>query len=115
MSAASNRPSYFLCDQAGTAIVEFAWALPFLLLTLLGVYNLSQAANAERQLSRLSDGIATQLVTTGVVGAPSYQINYTDLHYANDSAMLEFPLVLSDSYAKNESWVLWISAYPWPA
>ena len=109
MSAASHRPSCFLCDQAGTAIVEFAWALPFLLLTLLGVYNLSQAANAERQLSRLSDGIATQLVTNGVVGAPSYPINYTDLHYANDSAMLEFPLVLSDSYAKNESWALDIS------
>ena len=104
MSAATNRAPHFLGDRAGTAIVEFAWALPFLLLALLGVYNLSQAANAERQLSRLSDGIATQLVTNGVVGAPSYQINYTDLHYANDSSMLEFPLVLSDSYSKNESW-----------
>jgi len=78
--------------------------LAVVLLALLGVYNISQAANAERQLSRLSDGIATQLVTNGVVGAPSYQINYTDLHYANDSAMLEFPLVLSDSYSKNENW-----------
>ena len=109
MSATANHTSRFLCDHAGTALVEFAWALPFLLLALLGVYNISQAANAERQLSRLSDGIATQLVTNGVVGAASYPINYTDLHYANDSAMLEFPLVLSDSYAKNESWAADIS------
>ena len=100
MSAATNRSPHFLGDRAGTAIVEFAWALPFLLLALLGVYNPSQAANAERQLSRLSDGIATQLVTNG---APSYQINYTDIHYANDSSMLEFPLVLSDSCSKHES------------
>ncbi len=60
MSAAAARALQFFCDRRGTAIVEFAWALPFLLLALFGVYNLSQAAIAERQLSRLADGIATQ-------------------------------------------------------
>jgi len=109
MRAATNRSFHFLGDRAGTAIVEFAWALPFMLLALFGVYGLCQAENAERQLSRLSDAVATQLVTNGIVGAASYQINYTDLHYANDSAMLEFPLVLSDSYSKNESWTADIS------
>ncbi len=43
------------------------------------------------------------------MGAASYAINYTDLHYANDSAMLEFPQVLSDSYTKQKNWAADIS------
>ncbi len=109
MIATAKRYRQPFCDNSGTAVVEFALALPFLLLALFGVYNLSQAANAERQLSRLSDGITTQLVTNGVVGQASYAINYTHLHYANDSAMIEFPLVLSDSFSKSETWAADIS------
>ena len=91
--------SQFRTDRRGTSAVEFAWTFPFLLLVLLGAYNVSRAANAARQLSRLSDAMATMLVTNG-----TGILSYLDLHYAYDSAMVEFPLVLFDSHNLGIAW-----------
>jgi Flp pilus assembly protein TadG len=89
----------FLRDQRGMALVEFATLFPVLVLLLFGAYDLSRAADAARGLTRLSNSIATMLATntTGYV-------NYTNLHYAFDSAAVVFPEVLRDAAAKSIPW-----------
>lgn len=118
-----SRWAFFFRDRRATALVEFAWLWPILVLTMYGAYNLSLMATASRQLSRLSDDIAQMIVTlpaSNSSGAPSatnkvwcsvtkYTIGSTtitptcaaladyNLWYAHDSAMVEFPQVLQDS------------------
>jgi len=105
----------FFKERDGVALVEFAWIFPVMMAILYGSYNLSLAANASRQLSRLSDDIAQMLVelpqSTGGPGAgpaPPYWCTTTapvtcaaledyNLAYAHDSAMLEFPQALVDA------------------
>jgi len=89
----------FFHDRRGLALVEFATLFPVLVLLLFGAYDLSRGADAVRGLTRLSNSIATMLATntTGYV-------NYTNLHYAFDSAAVVFPEVLRDAASKNIAW-----------
>lgn len=92
-------PSNFWKKRDGVAAIEFAAVFPLLFLLLAGAFELSRAVMAARQLTSLADSAATMIASdsNGV-------IYYTDLHYAYDSAMITFPRVLSDSFAKNIPW-----------
>ncbi|HMK89306.1 MAG TPA: TadE/TadG family type IV pilus assembly protein [Methylocystis sp.] len=99
-------PQQFLRDRRATALVEFAWLFPIMMLALFGAYNVSRAANATRELSELSDDIAQMLAETQQSGSPyctatspttcGALFDYT-LKYAYDSAMVEFPEILANS------------------
>jgi len=104
----SRRVTGFLRDRRATALVEFAWLWPVMVLIMYGAYNLSLASNVARQLSRLSDDIAQMIVTLLPSGSSwcSASTSTTcaaledyNLWYAHDSAMVEFPQVLSDAGA----------------
>ncbi len=89
----------FLEDRHGVALVEFATLFPVLVLLLFGAYDLSRGADAVRGLTRLSNSIATMLATNS-----TGYVNYTNLHYAFDSAAIIFPEVLHDASSKNIAW-----------
>jgi Flp pilus assembly protein TadG len=89
----------FFSDRRGVALVEFATLFPVLVLLLFGAYDLSRGADAVRGLTRLSNSIATMLATNS-----TGYVNYTNLHYAFDSAAVIFPEVLHDASSKNIAW-----------
>ncbi|HYA80488.1 MAG TPA: hypothetical protein VED87_06140, partial [Methylocystis sp.] len=122
MSPTLSRLALFFRDRRATALVEFAWLWPILVLTMYGAYNLSRMAHTARQLSRLSDDIAQMIVTIPASNSSSAKgtqwctvTSYTigsatitptcaaledyNLWYAHDSTMVEFPQVLQDSGA----------------
>ena len=88
-----------LRDRRGMALVEFGLTFPILVLAMTGAFEMSLAATAGRELTRLANSAATMLTvnTTGT-------ITYLNLHYANDIAMLIFPDVLKDSASKGIAW-----------
>jgi hypothetical protein len=109
MASLFSRSAQFFRDRRATALVEFAWLWPILVLTMYGAYNLSLLAGAARQLSRLSDDIAQMIVTLPASRPPwcttasgsvtCAALEDYNLWYAHDSAMVEFPQVLQDSGA----------------
>jgi Flp pilus assembly protein TadG len=86
-------------DNRAIAAVEFALIAPALIALTAGGYEMSRAVSQARQLTTLAGSIATML-TTNTSGA----VTYLSLHYAFDSAMVTFPTVLSDSFAKGIAW-----------
>jgi Flp pilus assembly protein TadG len=97
LTAAPQRK--FFQDRRGVALVEFATLFPILVLLLFGAYDLARGADAVRGLTRLSNSIATMLATNS-----TGYVNYTNLHYAFDSAAVIFPQVLRDASSKNIAW-----------
>ncbi len=91
----------FAVETSATSLVEFAVAAPVLIALLLGAVELNNEITAGRRLDQASYSIA-QIVSEAP--DPPGTITETDLQMANDSAMVVFPLVLSDSSAKGESW-----------
>jgi Flp pilus assembly protein TadG len=89
----------FGCDVRAIAAIEFAFAAPLLIGLVAGGYEMSRAVSQARQLTSLANSIAMML-TTNTSGA----VSYLNLHYAFDSAMINFPAVLGDSYSKSKSW-----------
>jgi len=90
-----------LIDKTGVAAVEFALVAPLLLALLLGAVELDNQITAGRRLAQASYSVA-QVISEAP--NPPGTINYMDLQMANDSAMVVFPLVLSDSAARGVSW-----------
>jgi len=109
-------------DCRAMAAVEFAIVFPVILALMAGAFELSQAVQTAHQLGTLANSISTMLATTfpctKSTATPSVTsttactngpqpmgvVTYIDLHYAFDSAMLIFPLVLSNSYSKGVAW-----------
>lgn len=100
----------FPADCRAVALVEFAWVFPVAILVVYAAFNLSRLANAERELTHLSDDIAQMIVETQApVATQSNGVAYCQatapttcgalydyaLKYIYDSAMLEFPDILS--------------------
>lgn len=92
------------CDA--TAALEFAVVSPFLLAAFAGLFEVSREVDATRRVTTYADAAASMLAATPAAGqgATAATVGYLDLHYANDAAMLIFPGVLSDSYAKGINW-----------
>jgi Flp pilus assembly protein TadG len=98
-------------DPRGSAALEFAIVFPVLMALLSGALEYSLAARAGRRLTALVDSVGAMLAATPVAAAARGSLpattgtaTYVTLHYAHDSAMLVFPDVLADAYAKGKSW-----------
>lgn len=92
-------PSVMVDDDRGIAATEFALVFPMLILLLLGIVETTNVVTANRRLQVVAGSIA-QMFTQSTSGS----VNYVDVHFAFDSTMVLFPLVLSDSNAKSVSW-----------
>ncbi len=89
----------FRRDISAIAAIEFAMVAPLIVALMAGGYEMSRAVSQARQLSTLANSIGVMLTTS-----TSGYVNYLGVHYAFDSAMLNFPAVLSDSHSKGVSW-----------
>lgn len=86
-------------DRSGVAVVEFSLLFPVLLAISAGIFEFSSFIRQARQLTDTANSIAEILAA----GADN-TVDYNELHYVFDSAMLTFPKVLSDSSRKGISW-----------
>jgi Flp pilus assembly protein TadG len=89
----------FRRDRAGVAVVEFSLIFPILLAVSAGIFEFSSFIRQSRQLTDTANSIAEILAAGG-----DNTVDYSELHYAFDSAMLTFPKVLSDSTRKSVTW-----------
>jgi len=83
--------------QGGLALLEFAVALPFLVLALLGFFELDRYVSMTRRLEITASSIAEQLSQDTLVSP-------VDVTFAQDSTVVLFPAVLADSARKGVAW-----------
>lgn len=86
-------------DRTGVAAVEFALIFPILLALSAGLFEYSSFVRQARQLTDTANSIA-EILAAGSDGT----VDFSELHYAYDSAMLTFPRVLADSARKKIPW-----------
>lgn len=89
----------FVLAREGLAAIEFAFALPLLLIVLLGFVELDRYAWTTRQLESAASSMAQMLTQT-----PTDEIAKADLSFAIDSLMVLVPRVLEDSARKGRNW-----------
>jgi Flp pilus assembly protein TadG len=95
-----KRPFHaFAKARQGLAAVEFAFALPLLLLILLGFYELDRYVETTRQLENAANSVSQMLTQT-----TKDQLTRGDLNLAYDSLMVLVPRVLQDSARKGHKW-----------
>jgi Flp pilus assembly protein TadG len=87
----------FKAAQGGLAMLEFAFALPFLLLALLGFVELDRYISMTRRLEITANSIAEQI-------AQDTLVTPVDVTFAQDSTVVLFPAVLADSASKGIAW-----------
>jgi Flp pilus assembly protein TadG len=85
--------------RQAVAAVEFALMLPFLVLLMLGSVEVARLIIFSRNVTQVAATVVEMLSQNGVG-----TINYVDLHFAQDSAMVIFPQILQDAAQKNISW-----------
>lgn len=83
--------------QGGLALLEFAVALPFLVLALLGFFEVDRYVSMTRRLEITASSIAEQLSQDTLVTP-------VDVTFAQNSTVVLFPAVLADSARKGVAW-----------
>ncbi len=92
-----KRLDTFKAAQGGLAMLEFALALPFLVLALLGFFEIDRYISMTRRLEITASSIAEQLSQDTLVSP-------VDVAFAQDSTVVLFPAVLADSARKGIPW-----------
>ena len=89
----------FLRARRGVAAVEFAFVAPFLIICLLGGFEIAKYVNTIRRVGYIANSIAEEISqnTTSTI-VPN------DLYFYNNSAMLIFPGVTADAARKGVYW-----------
>ncbi len=89
----------------GTVAVEFAFAMPVLMvLAMLGVQVISYV-NAVRKVEMLASSIS-QMISQAVPpqGSSTATVNYQDIHFSYDSGLVVFPYLMSDAKRQGVPW-----------
>jgi Flp pilus assembly protein TadG len=94
----------FRRDRAGIAAVEMALVAPVMILFALAGVDTTRYVIATEQISKVANTIG-QMLTENATGT----VNYLDLQFYHDSAMVIYPEVLSDAAAQNIPWTSDIS------
>ncbi len=89
----------FARDERGVSALEFAFCAPlFIVLILMGV-DTTRFLVCTRQVEEVATAIG-QMISVDQDG----QVNYVDLQFYHDSAMVIFPQVLADSAQLGKTW-----------
>ena len=94
-----NSSGLFLRDRSAMAAVEFALVLPVLILLVLGGSELGNFLHATRRVGVVANSIGQMLTRT-----TSGSVNYIDVSFARDSAMVLYPQVLAAAAAQGQAW-----------
>ena len=89
----------FRRDTRGLAALEFAIWAPVMSLVLFGGVEITRYTIATKRIENVASTIG-QMLTVNSSGT----VNYVDLQFYNDSAMVLFPMVLGDAKQQNKSW-----------
>jgi Flp pilus assembly protein TadG len=96
---ARRRGWRFSRSTGGIAAVEFALILPLMIAIVFGSVEAARILTFSRRVNLVAN-TTIQMLTQNSTGT----VNYIDLHFAQDSAMVIFPQVLLDSSQRGESW-----------
>ncbi len=86
-------------SRTGIAAVEFAMILPLMIALMLGSVEIARYIVFSRKVELVAN-TAVEMLTQNGTGT----VNYTDLHFAQDSTMVIFPQILQDAANKGVTW-----------
>lgn len=89
----------FLRDRRAVSAIEFAIWAPIMILIFLGSIDITRYAMATGRLSDVA-GTMGQMLSVNTLGT----VNYVDLQFYHDSAMITYPQVLLDAAQQNIAW-----------
>ena len=98
-------------NAAGVSSIEFALCTPFFILLLLGGVDMVRFIKANDRVEAISTTIASMIAenATGAVDSGTVQVNYVDVQFAHDAAMLVYPSLLRDAFRQGQEWSKTIS------
>ena len=94
-----NTAPTFVNDRRGVSAIEFAIWAPFMCFLFLGSVDIIRYITATGRLTDVA-GTMGQMLSVNTTGA----VNYVDLQFFHDSAMITFPQVLIDAAQQNIAW-----------
>lgn len=89
----------FRRDRSAAAAIEMAFVAPVMIVLALGGVDTARYVEATESVSKVASTIG-QMITENTSGS----VNYIDLQFYHDSAMVIFPDVLSDAARQGISW-----------
>jgi Flp pilus assembly pilin Flp len=89
----------FLGDRHGAAAIELAFIAPVMIVLALAGVDTTRYVEATESISKVASTIA-QMITANTTGS----VNYVDLQFYHDSAMVIFPDVLRDAAQQGVPW-----------
>ena len=93
------RLARFRRDRSGVAAIEMAFVAPIMIVLGLGGVDTTRYVEATQSVSKVASTIG-QMLTENTTGS----VNYIDLQFYHDSAMVIFPDVLSDAARQGITW-----------
>lgn len=93
------RASNFFDDRRAVSAIEFAIWAPFMCFLFLGSMDIIRYIQATGRLTDVA-GTMGQMLSVNTTGT----VNYVDLQFFHDSAMITYPQVLVDAAQQNKSW-----------
>ena len=93
------RAPTFISDRRAASAIEFAIWAPFMCFLFLGSVDIIRYVAATGRLSDVA-GTMAQMLSVNTTGT----VNYLDLQFYHDSAMITFPQVLTDAAQQNKLW-----------
>ena len=98
-------PSRFLRSTRATVAVEFAFALPVLIVLLLLGIQVVTYVNAVRKVELLATSISEMISQAAPpTGSTIASVNQLDLHFAYDAGLVVFPYLMSDAQRQGVAW-----------
>jgi Flp pilus assembly pilin Flp len=98
-TALCARLARFRRDRSGAAAIEMAFIAPVMIVLVLGGVDTARYVEATESINKVASTIG-QMITENTSGS----VNYIDLQFYHDSAMVIFPDVLSDAARQGISW-----------
>ena len=100
-------------DESAVAAIEFAVAMPFLLILMLSGLQLVAYTNASRKVelvaASISEMISQKAPTPVGSSAATVNVNATDISFSTNAALLIFPYLMNDARNQNLTWTQLIS------
>ena len=95
----------FRAAEKGLAAIEFAVALPVLLLTVLAGTQVTNYVDASRKVDLIAQSISQMISQSMPPDNKSVAlVDASDLHFSFDSALVLFPYLLRDSARQGVAW-----------